>query len=391
MITRRDFNGTDMYVLQVPPFVEVSVATTDEEMGLLRRQYAFVKPPPGGTSRGNLEGVLKPWSQHVMAAAMHEPSPEFRRLDDEKALSTPAIGQAVKGIVDAFDGEIHQDDVFYLVYPPTNSRPAAGIRNALQVAEGPAIDEWEINGVLCRRKRPFTYWLSIPGGSTHDRVKLAFYQSVLFQDDDGPTGWRLLKHSPTQPILRWYVSPDEPVLQGEGTFAVANTFEVEKRSFSVLQDAIERSGTPIYDVDDHPNGCSGFPDYKAVIGTQPWAIEITRPLGRMVHGRVIIMGNEGLSSDIRRVGSRRGLSSSAIEDGLRKATEDKSERRELLAQDEKYCLLLVDTMGLVNPEDPNQWEHCELGAFDSVILVQLMPEHPTGIVAIKGDIPVKSE
>ena len=111
----------------------------------------------------------------------------------------------------------------------------------------------------------------------------------------------------------------------------------------------------------------------------------------MVHGRVITIGNDGLSSDIRRAGSRRGLSSSAIGDGLRKATEDKSERRKLLAQGEKYCLLLVDTMGLVNPEDPDQWEHCELDAFDGVILVQLMPERPTGIVAIKGDIQLKGE
>ena len=48
--------------------------------------------------------------------------------------------------------------------------------------------------------------------------------------------------------------------------------------------------------------------------------------------------------------------------------------------------MLVDTMGLVDLNDPEQWQHCELDAFDSVILVQLMPERPTEVAVIKGDI-----
>ena len=380
-----------MYTLEVPPFVKVNVATTEEEMELLRHQYAFVKPTLGGTSRSDLDDVLKQWSQQVVLADMRDPSLELRRLDGAGPLSTSTVTQGVEGIIDNFDGVIHQDDVFYLVYPRTISRRAAGIRNILQVAEGPDTTEQEINGVLYRQKRPFTYWLPIPGHSTHSRVKLAFCQSVFFQDEDGPNGWRLLKHSSTHPVQTWYVSPEEPALQGEGTFAVADTFEVEERSFTVFQDAIERSGTPIYDVVSHPNGRKVFPDYKAVIGTQTWAIEIIRPLSTIVPGRVIIMGTSLTSQDIRKAASRSGLGPKAISEGLRKATEDKSDKRNRLAQNEKYCLLLVDTMGLVDPEDPDPWEHCELGAFDSVVLVQLMPERPTHTAAITGSMPLKSE
>ena len=241
-----------MYTLEVPPFVEVTVATTDEGMELLRRQYAFVKPPLGGTSRSNLDDVLKQWTQQVVLADMRDPSLELRRLDGAGPLSTSTVTQGAEGIIDNFDGVPHQDDVFYLVYPRTISCRAAGIRNILQVAEGPEITEQEINGVLSRQKKPFTYWLPIPGHSTHSRVKLAFCQSVFVQDEDGPNGWRLLKHSPTHPIQTWYVSLEEPALQGEGTFAVADTFEVEERSFAVLQDAVERSGITIYDVAEHP-------------------------------------------------------------------------------------------------------------------------------------------
>ena len=221
---------------------------------------------------------------------------------------------------------------------------------------------------------------------TYGQVKIALYQSSFFHDEDGPNGWRLLKHSSTQPILQWYVSPDEPAFQGEGTFAAADTFEVEEKAFAIFQDAVERSGASIQDVDDHPTGKSGFPDYKAVIGTQPWAIEIVRPLGEMVQGRVIIMGTEQSSSDVRKAASRPGLGLEAVGDGLRKATMDKAKRRKHLAQNEQYCLLLVDTLGSIDPEDPNQWEGCELDAFDSVVLVQLMPERPTDIVVMSGAI-----
>ena len=377
-----------MYTLQVPPFVEVKIATTDEEMRLLRRRDVVVKPPPGGTSRRNIDDVVEKWRQEVILASTRDPSLELSRIDGLGPLSMVAITRAADGIIGRFDGIINPEDVFYLVYPQAISRLVTGIRNILQVADRPATREWEINGMPYRQRKPYTYWLPMPSFSTYDQVKLAFCQSSFFQDEDGPNGWRLLKHSSTQPILQWYVSPDEPAFQGEGTFAVANTFEVEAEAFAVLQDAVERSGTSIQDVHDHPNEKNGFPDYKAVIGTQPWAIEIVRPLGDI---GIITMGTEQSSSDVRKAASRPGLGLEAIGDGLRKATKGKAKRRKHVAQNEKYCLLLVDTLGSIDPEDQNQWKGCELDAFDSVILVRLMPEHPTDIVAISGNIPLKSE
>ena len=376
-----------MYLLPVPPFVDLKVATTDEEVEQLRRHDVVVKPTLGGTSRRNLDEVVEQWRQEVILANTRDPSLELSRLDNAGPLSTSAITRAAEGIIERFDGIINPDDVFYLVYPQTISRSVAGIRNTLQVAHGPETREWEVNGVLYRQKKPYRYWLPMSGFSTYDQVKLAFCQSSFFLDEDGPSGWRLLKHSSTQPILQWYVSPDEPAFQGEGTFAVANTFEVEARAFAVLQDAVERSGTSIQDVHDHPNEKNGFPDYKAVIGTQPWAIEIVRPLGDI---GVITMGTEQSSSDVRKAASRRGLGLEAIGEGLRKATKGKAKRRRHVAQNEKYCLLLVDTLGSIDPEDPRQWEGCELDAFDSVVLVQLMPERPTDIVAISGDVSLNT-
>ena len=372
-----------MYPFLVPPFVELKVATTDEEVRRLRHQHVVVKPPPGGMSRKNLDKVVEQWRQEVILADARDPSLEQFQMDDLGPLSILTITRAAESIIERFDSIITPDEVLYLVYPQTIARSVAGIRNALQVANRPETREWDINGVPYRQKKPYTYWLPTPGLSTHDQVKLALYQSSFFLDEDGPSGWHLLKHSSTQPILQWYVPPDEPAFQGEGTFAVANTFEVEAKAFAVLQDAVERSGTSIQDVHDHPNEKNGFPDYKAVIGTQPWAIEIVRPLGDV---GIITMGTEQSSSDVRKAASRRELGLEAIGDGLRKATKSKAKRRRHVAQNEKYCLLLVDTLGSIDPEDPKQWEGCELDAFDSVVIVQLMPERPTDIVAIKGDI-----
>ena len=57
-----------MYPLPVPPFVELKVATADEEVQRLRRQHVVVKPPLGGTSRRNLNNVVEQWRQEVILA-----------------------------------------------------------------------------------------------------------------------------------------------------------------------------------------------------------------------------------------------------------------------------------------------------------------------------------
>ena len=116
----------------------------------------------GGTSRGNLDDVHKQWSQQIVRDNMRNSSPQFPPLDGVGQLSVAVVIQAAESIIDSFDGVTHEDDVFYLVYSRTISRRAAGIRNILQVAEGPETTEQEINGVLYHQKRPFTYWLPIP-------------------------------------------------------------------------------------------------------------------------------------------------------------------------------------------------------------------------------------
>lgn len=378
-----------MYMLQVPPFVEVAVATTDEEIGLLRHHHAFVKPPLRGTSISEIGDLLEKWSLQVLLAEMRDP--EIHRLDDDGRLSKGVILQAAKNIIDNVDGATRPDDVFYLIYTSNVLPRVENIRDTLVFANGPEIIiGQEINGVAYWQWKPATFWLSNPGCSAQGLVKLAFYRSSLFQDLDGPNGWRLLKHSSTQPILTWYVPPNEPALRVESTFAVADTFEIEERAINILRDAVERAGTPMYDVDSHPNGRTDFPDYKAVIGGQPWAIEITRPLGTIASGRVITMGTARTPRQIDDAVSSPGLGSSAIRDGLSVAIQKKSNHRKDLALGEKYCLLLVDTMGTIAPGDPEQWEDCELSAFDSVVLVRLIPERPDQVTLVKGGIPLSS-
>ena len=177
-----------MYTFQVPPFIEVKVATTDEDIRRLRRQHVVVKPPLCGTSRSNLDDVVQQWIQEVILAGMRDPSLELSRTDDLRPLSILAITRAAESIIERFDGIINPEDVFYLVYPQTISRLASGIRNTLQVAGWPETKEWEINGVRYQQKKPYTYWLSTPGFSTYGQVKMALYESSLFHDESRVPG-----------------------------------------------------------------------------------------------------------------------------------------------------------------------------------------------------------
>ena len=110
----------------------------------------------------------------------------------------------------------------------------------------------------------------------------------------------------------------------------------------------------------------------------------------MVQGRVITMDTTRTPQDISRAASLSGLGPSDIRDGLTKATKDKSYGRKHLDRDEKYCLLLVDTTGMIDTEDPEQWEDCQLDAYDSVVLLRLIPDRTNKITEVKRGIPLNS-
>ena len=358
---------------------------------MLRHQQAFVKPPQAGTYRRDVDVVLHQWSQEVLLASMLNAPEDFRRMRDLGPLSTAAITQAVEGILNNFDGIIGQDDVFFLIYPESVSHLASSIRGTLLIADESSRYHRIIGEILFRKTYPFTYWFPTIGLAMPRYVKMAFIRSDLFLEADGANGWRLLKHSPTHPILTWYLPPQGPMLSSEATLAIADTVAIEGESFALLQEAIKRTGTPIRDVVSHPNGMTEFPDYRAVIGTQHWSIEITRPLGQIVHGRIIAMGTAGSSSQIRRAALQPSLGFDDVRQGLEQAISDKSTKRQHVEQNERYCLLLVDTIGAVDPDEPTQWKNCELDAFDSVVLLGLIPERASTITWIKGDIPLQSD
>ena len=324
-----------------------------------------------------------------MSNSMKSPQGSIPKLQGIPKLSLTAVTEATGTIINAFDGAVIQGDVFYLVYPPGLSREATDIRNSLRMATRSQRREREINGVLYQQRKPITYWLSVPGDSAQTEVELAFYESVLFEDEDGATGWRLLKHCSEYPILRWYVPPHETAIYSGPTLTISETTEIEEKAFGALKYEIEAAGTSVCAIIHEPNGTHTFPDYSSVIGKQNWAIEITRPLGAIVHGRVINMGTPKTPSDVIRAAYQPGLDAGAVREALRKATEDKSDMKKLLEANQRYCLLLVDTIGAVDPENSEQWGECEFDAFDSVVLMWIVPGHPDRMAVIKGNIPAR--
>ena len=273
-----------------------------------------------------------------------------------------------------------------MVYPEGLARHAAGIRNLLPVADYSKTVQTELNGVIFRQKKPITYALSVAFESLETEVQLAFFQSTLFEDEDAPVGWRLLRHSPLHPIQRWYVPANQPAIQDGRTLAMAKTEEVEDKAFACLQAEIEATGSTIRDAVHEPNGRQQFPDYRATIDGCSWALEITRPLGEILHGRMVSMGTSRTTADVARAAARSGLSESEISDALQKATNDKSDRKRHLSAEEKYCLLLVDTIGSIDANDTGQWVGCEFDDFDSVVVMWLIPGKPDRVAILKGDM-----
>ena len=350
----------------------------------MTRSLLFVKPARSGSRLQSVLDLYDRWAEEVILRPMKA---SVISSQEDKPLSRSVIAEFVGNIIKEFKGITNNDDIFYVICPPELSRPEAEIQGTVPMAKTSEIRTKVIGGVLYRQQVPDTYWLSVSTGVVPHVVRLAFCQSRCLQDVVGPTAWMVQKNGPTNPVWTQYVRADEPAFASQRTFATAPTDEVEQEAFAVLCDEIEKSGIPVSKSDREPGGKSLFPDYRVVIANQRWAVEITRPLGAAPFGRTATMGNSRTYERAKSAAAKPGLDWTSIVDSLKQSVENKSAKRKDLDADEKYCLLLVDTIGVLHPYDAGQWVGCELGAFDSVVLVLLEPDSPGLVTAVKGNMP----
>lgn len=371
-----------MLTLNAPPYVEVRLAVTESEKEQLRHQMAFLKSPADGMRRRDVGRVAVEWRDQVSMNSLLEQAGQFPKLPGNPMLSLDAVQEAVKTCIMAANGDADRLEIFYVLYPQTLARAAAGVRNRLATAKMSEDRTQEFSGVLVPQKRPITYWLPVDIGGREQKVEVAFHPENELASADGKSGWLIIPY----PNLIWYLPADQPALYLAGTYAIDPTESVERKAFAALKDEASKRGVSIANEVHEPNGHQKFPDYRVHMDGREWAVEVTRVMGSIAQNRVITMTERSTGSSISRAASQPGIDSTDADAAIKQSFNDKAQRREFVASNELYCLLLVDVMDLIDQNDTAQWAKYDLTAFDSVVLVQIAPWQPDVVTVIKGSI-----
>ena len=369
-----------MLTLKVPPYVEIRLAETESEKAQLRHQMAFLKSPPDGMHRRDVDSVAMEWRDQVSMNSLSEQAAQFSRLSGNPPLSLDAVQEAVKTIIMAANDDASQWEIFYILHPESLARTAAGVRNRLATARMSENRNREFSGVSVEQKRPITYWLPVTIGGQERKVEVAFHQENGLVSVYGESGWLIVPY----PNWIWYLPAEQPAVYLDATYAISKTTEVEEVAFEALLSEAVKCGISVDGAVREPNGLMTFPDYKVNLDGQDWVVEVTRVLGKITRSRVIIMPERNEHSSIARSANQPGIGSKDVDDAIRQAIDDKSQRRVLVASGEMYCLLLVDVMERIDPKDTTLWVKYDLEAFDSVILIHAAPGHAAMATVIKG-------
>ena len=371
-----------MLPVKVPPYVEIRLAVTELEKAQLRHQVAFLKSPSAGMRRSDVDRVALEWHDQVSINSLLEQAGQFTKLPDNLPLSLDAVQEAVATCIMAANGDAGRWEVFYIRYDQPLARAAAGVRNRLATARMSEDRTQEFCGVRMEQKRPITYWLSVTVDGLEQKVEVAFYQENGPSQVYGENGWMI---APYPNEIR-YLPADQPAAYLAGTYAIDPTDLVERKAFAALKDEAIKRGVSVADEMHEPNGHQKFPDYKVQMDDRDWVVEVTRILGAITENRVITMTERSAGPSISRAASQPGIDSDDSEAAIRQALNDKSQRRQFVASNELYCLLLVDVIDLIDQNDTDQWAKYDLTAFDSVVLVQIAPWQLDEVTVIKGSI-----
>ena len=371
-----------MRTLKVPPYVEIRLAETESEKAQLRHQMVFLKSPPDGMHRRDVDSVAMEWRDQVSMNSLLEQADQFSRLSGNPPLSLDAVQEAVKTSIMAANDDASQWEVFYTLYPESLARTAAGVRNRLATARMSENRNREFSGISVEQKRPITYWLPVTIDGQDRKVEVAFHQENGLASVYGEIGWLVTPY----PNRIWYLPADQPAVYLAATYAISKTAEVEEAAFEALLSEAVKYGISVDGAVREPNGLMTFPDYKVNLDGQDWVVEVTRVLGQITRNRVIALPERNEHSSMARASNQPGVTSD-VDAAILKAISAKSQRRAFVGSNEMYCLLLVDVMERIDQSDTAQWGKYDLTAFDSVVLVQIAPGQPDAVTVVKGSIP----
>lgn len=185
---------------------------------------------------------------------------------------------------------------------------------------------------------------------------------------------------PKGELCVWMVHPTEPaaeILVGEdGNVAVYDGSYDEKRDlelsavYSFCSALVENTEVAVTDLTPpryEPLGPYTFPDFELGIRNEKWAVEVTRIESEMIaYFRLTDQLDRKAIDKVKRT----EVTDSKINKALVKALNDKTERLDKCDEYSRTCLLLVDILDAVGPDDPDMWNGVDLSSYEVVALVR---------------------
>ena len=210
------------------------------------------------------------------------------------------------------------------------------------------------------------------------------YEMDLPEDEaEGDTYFFMHLFNPIHSTLIMQVSESGIRTRRDASLAVGNTAQVESWAISVIEHELLNKGMKI-DYEYEPNGHTSFPDFEADINGKKWAIEVTRVLGSIPKDRIVVADARDRNAMTGRALRRAPIDHTLVESALIAALDSKRSKRRDCKVDEKYCLVLVNSINLDIGGTSSIWNGKDLTDFDTVILIHTSPQ-PT-VEYIKGSL-----
>ncbi len=176
------------------------------------------------------------------------------------------------------------------------------------------------------------------------------------------------------------IHPDDPagemlVGKDSGIFVVDASFDekvvVERAAMSAFYEAlVDDIGIDIGDLSlprYEPLGNQTFPDFDFHVRGEEWAVEVTRIESGMV-SHYTLFGR--LDRKMIEKVAQTEVTEPKINNALIREVARKTKRLEECDEYARACLLLVDIVDAIEPNDSNMWSGVDLSAYEVVVLVR---------------------
>ena len=352
--------GLAAFRRMLPPFIHVEVVPDGgaETEDMITTSVMF------GAGENLSHNVLE-FSERLINARMGRSTREFTPLKAAdvnepgpggKKVSIPMLKGTIAEIAQESESE-YLDGVtkVYIIYPPALDGELKELVAGLPVP--PLADS------------PLERMMSVQVDDAIRPFVVQLYMVDLIGRSSNNPRWLIVHpYNPDAPALAVKVEERGPWTFREPTPLLSDTKDAESWAMRELQTSLRDEGVDVQYCSE-PNGPTTFPDFRADIGDEEWDIEVTRVLGDLLNSRHVPDKSRDSKKVIERAAQSPQISDSDVEKALDQAIRNKARKRPSVGTGYKYCLLLVNAVGLDVGKQSSVWQGKDLSSFDAVVLI----------------------